>query len=95
MHNEPVYEIMLILQFTAGEVCTEWLTWSQYFGIRLIFVQSLLQAFVYNALAVSYTIINRPKPDVMSGCLRRERCRPRVDVRTLVSTEGLIFYRCY
>ncbi|KAF8631881.1 hypothetical protein AX15_002146 [Amanita polypyramis BW_CC] len=37
-----------------GEVCKEWQTWSQYFGVEYIFLQSLLQASVYAILAVSF-----------------------------------------
>ncbi|KAF8637590.1 hypothetical protein AX17_002659 [Amanita inopinata Kibby_2008] len=37
-----------------GEVCKEWQTWSQYFHIRFIFVQSLLQAFVYVVFAIAF-----------------------------------------
>lgn len=39
----------------AGEVCTEWRTWSEFFNVRFILAESLLQAFVYVALAVSRT----------------------------------------
>ena len=39
--------------FVAGEVCTEWKTWSEYLGVSSILGQSLLQAWVYVALAVS------------------------------------------
>lgn len=39
---------------SAGEVCHDWMSWSTYLGIRSIFGSSLLQAFVYVALAVSY-----------------------------------------
>lgn len=48
-----VHFLCLFFGSSAGEVCTEWLTWSQYLGVHSIFLQSLLQAFVYNALAVS------------------------------------------
>ncbi|KAF8661351.1 hypothetical protein AX16_001446 [Volvariella volvacea WC 439] len=37
-----------------GEVCTEWQTWSDVFGLRHIFSQSLLQAFFYIFLAVVF-----------------------------------------
>ncbi|PFH51941.1 hypothetical protein AMATHDRAFT_39855 [Amanita thiersii Skay4041] len=37
-----------------GEICREWQTWSQHFGIKFIFLQSLLQAFVYIALAIAF-----------------------------------------
>ncbi|KAF9005995.1 Cl-channel protein [Cyathus striatus] len=37
-----------------GEVCREWQTWSEYFHIRSIFGGSLLQAFIYVALAVCF-----------------------------------------
>lgn len=38
----------------GGEVCTDWLTWSQYLGVNFILLQSLLQAFLYILLAVSH-----------------------------------------
>ncbi|CCM00247.1 uncharacterized protein FIBRA_02276 [Fibroporia radiculosa] len=37
-----------------GEVCREWQSWSEYFHIRTIFTQSLLQSFVYATLAVAF-----------------------------------------
>lgn len=37
-----------------GEICKEWQTWSQYFDIKFIFIQSLLQAFVYSILAIAF-----------------------------------------
>lgn len=37
----------------AGEICNEWKTWSQYFGIRSIAATSLIQAITYVLLAVS------------------------------------------
>lgn len=37
-----------------GEVCHEWWTWSHSFGIRSIFVQSILQCFVYVVLAIAF-----------------------------------------
>ncbi|KIJ55127.1 hypothetical protein M422DRAFT_199235 [Sphaerobolus stellatus SS14] len=37
-----------------GEVCQPWMTWSQWFGLRYIFAQSLLQASVYVGLAVIF-----------------------------------------
>ena len=40
------------LSLSAGEICTEWQTWSQYFHISAILGQSLLQSFIYIALAV-------------------------------------------
>ncbi|THH09923.1 hypothetical protein EW145_g1683 [Phellinidium pouzarii] len=39
----------------SGEVCTEWLTWSQWFGIRSILGQSMLQAFIYITLAIVFS----------------------------------------
>ncbi|KAH8111035.1 Cl-channel protein [Phellopilus nigrolimitatus] len=41
--------------FSPGEVCTEWLIWSQWFGVRSILGQSLLHAFIYITLAVSFS----------------------------------------
>ncbi|KAF9031391.1 Cl-channel protein [Hymenopellis radicata] len=38
-----------------GEVCTQWQSWSEFLGVRFIFAQSLLQSFVYVALAVIYS----------------------------------------
>ncbi|KAF8308326.1 hypothetical protein DL93DRAFT_2171178 [Clavulina sp. PMI_390] len=37
-----------------GEICTEWRTWSQWFGIRSIAGGSLLQAIAYIILAIAY-----------------------------------------
>ncbi|KAF5355341.1 hypothetical protein D9758_006073 [Tetrapyrgos nigripes] len=37
-----------------GEVCTEWQTWSEYLNIRFIFVESLLQSFIYIILALAF-----------------------------------------
>ncbi|EKM50668.1 uncharacterized protein PHACADRAFT_264052 [Phanerochaete carnosa HHB-10118-sp] len=37
-----------------GEVCTEWKTWSEYLHVSSILGQSLLQAWVYIALAVIF-----------------------------------------
>ncbi|KAF8889352.1 Cl-channel protein [Infundibulicybe gibba] len=37
-----------------GEICREWQTWSEYLNVRFIFAQSLLQSFVYVALAVAF-----------------------------------------
>ncbi|EKM81818.1 hypothetical protein AGABI1DRAFT_118889 [Agaricus bisporus var. burnettii JB137-S8] len=37
-----------------GEVCHDWMSWSTYLGIRSIFGSSLLQAFVYVALAIAF-----------------------------------------
>ncbi|KAH8075851.1 chloride channel [Cristinia sonorae] len=38
----------------AGEVCTEWQSWSQYFHVSFILGQSLLQSSIYIALAVAF-----------------------------------------
>ncbi|EJD07614.1 Cl-channel protein [Fomitiporia mediterranea MF3/22] len=38
-----------------GEVCEDWLTWSQWFGVHSIFVQSLLQAVIYISLAIAFS----------------------------------------
>lgn len=40
----------------AGDVCYEWWTWSQSFGVRSIFGQSILQCTVYVVLAVRSTL---------------------------------------
>ncbi|KAG9103649.1 hypothetical protein FRC06_009153 [Ceratobasidium sp. 370] len=40
-------EIACCSGLDAGEVCGEWNTWSQYFGIRSIALTSLIQAFTY------------------------------------------------
>ncbi|KDQ61345.1 hypothetical protein JAAARDRAFT_149999 [Jaapia argillacea MUCL 33604] len=37
-----------------GEICTEWRTWSQWLNVQSILGQSLLQSFVYMALAVAF-----------------------------------------
>ncbi|KAG5338905.1 hypothetical protein C0989_005631 [Termitomyces sp. Mn162] len=37
-----------------GEKCVDWLTWSEFFHIRSIFVQSLLQCFIYVVLAIAF-----------------------------------------
>ncbi|KAK7685663.1 hypothetical protein QCA50_011007 [Cerrena zonata] len=37
-----------------GEVCTEWQSWSQYLHVRSILGQSVLQSFVYIALAIAF-----------------------------------------
>ncbi|KAJ3772659.1 Cl-channel protein [Lentinula raphanica] len=37
-----------------GEFCTDWQTWSEYFNIRKIFAQSLLQSSIYVTLAVLF-----------------------------------------
>ena len=50
-----IYFVLCICFLTlslAGEVCTEWLSWSKWFGISSILGQSLLQASIYNLLAV-------------------------------------------
>jgi hypothetical protein len=41
------------LHTAAGEACHEWWSWSHSFGIKSIFVQSILQCSVYVVLAVS------------------------------------------
>ncbi|TFK74955.1 Cl-channel protein [Pluteus cervinus] len=38
-----------------GDVCREWQTWSEVFRVRQIFLQTLLQAFVYIALALLFS----------------------------------------
>jgi hypothetical protein len=37
----------------AGEICTEWQTWSQVVHLRSLLGQSILQSFIYITLAVS------------------------------------------
>ncbi|KXN86575.1 H(+)/Cl(-) exchange transporter 3 [Leucoagaricus sp. SymC.cos] len=37
-----------------GEICYEWKSWSTYFGFHSIFGSSLLQSFVYVALAIAF-----------------------------------------
>ncbi|KAJ3885867.1 Cl-channel protein [Lentinula edodes] len=37
-----------------GEFCTDWQTWSEYFNVRKIFAQSLLQSSIYVTLAVLF-----------------------------------------
>ncbi|KAG8709838.1 hypothetical protein FRC08_017980 [Ceratobasidium sp. 394] len=48
-------EIACCSGLDAGEVCNEWNTWSQYFGIRSIALTSLIQAFTYVLLAIAYS----------------------------------------
>ncbi|KAJ7695038.1 Cl-channel protein [Mycena rosella] len=38
----------------SGEVCTEWMTWSEFLGVRVVFAQSLLHSLVYVLLAVAF-----------------------------------------
>ncbi|KAJ7132162.1 Cl-channel protein [Mycena epipterygia] len=38
----------------AGEACTEWHTWSEFLGVRVVLAQSLLHTFVYVVLAVAF-----------------------------------------
>lgn len=44
--------------YAAGELCQPWMSWSQWFGLRYILMQSLLQAFVYVGLAVSQKCVH-------------------------------------
>ncbi|KAF9069790.1 chloride channel [Rhodocollybia butyracea] len=37
-----------------GELCTGWNTWSEYFDVKYLFAQSILQSFVYVTLAVLF-----------------------------------------
>ncbi|KAF8587856.1 hypothetical protein K439DRAFT_1645720 [Ramaria rubella] len=37
-----------------GELCQPWMSWSQWFGIRYIFMQSILQTSVYVGLAIIF-----------------------------------------
>lgn len=48
-------EIACCSGLDAGEVCNEWKTWSQYFGIRSIALTSLIQAITYVLLAIAYS----------------------------------------
>ncbi|KAJ3732092.1 Cl-channel protein [Lentinula guzmanii] len=38
-----------------GEFCTDWQSWSEYFSVRSIFAQSLLQSSIYVTLAVLFS----------------------------------------
>jgi chloride channel 3/4/5 len=38
----------------AGDICTDWQTWSRYFHIKSIILQSLLQSTVYISLGVLF-----------------------------------------
>jgi hypothetical protein len=49
----PNHDILLFNLDVAGELCQPWMSWSQWFDLRYIFVQSMLQASVYVGLAVS------------------------------------------
>jgi chloride channel 3/4/5 len=46
--------LISILNILAGEICTEWHSWSQTLRVRSLLAQSLLQSFVYMALAVKF-----------------------------------------
>ncbi|KAF7356914.1 Chloride channel protein [Mycena venus] len=37
-----------------GEACTEWRTWSEFLGVRVVLAQSLLHTFVYVSLAIAF-----------------------------------------
>ncbi|KAF8075038.1 Cl-channel protein [Lyophyllum atratum] len=37
-----------------GEKCREWITWSEFLHVRSIFLQSLLQSFIYVVLAIAF-----------------------------------------
>jgi len=68
----------------SGEACTEWRTWSEFLGVRVVLAQSLLHTFVYVALAVSIYLF--PIQTILSlfqGCFRRERRSPREKLRTI------------
>ncbi|KAG8691760.1 hypothetical protein FRC11_010631 [Ceratobasidium sp. 423] len=39
----------------AGEECTEWNTWGEYFGMKSIAATSLLHSFIYVVLAMAYS----------------------------------------
>lgn len=41
-----------LIDLVAGEICTEWQTWSQVLHVRPLLAQSMLQSFVYITLAV-------------------------------------------
>jgi chloride channel 3/4/5 len=52
--RSPVPPFRLANELTAGEICYEWQTWSQYLGVHSTLGESLLQALVYIALAVAF-----------------------------------------
>ncbi|TRM60738.1 chloride channel [Schizophyllum amplum] len=37
-----------------GELCTEWKSWSEFFGVRYIWAQAMLQSTIYVALAIVF-----------------------------------------
>ncbi|KAI0923449.1 hypothetical protein AcW1_006407 [Taiwanofungus camphoratus] len=47
-------QVMCCSGLDPGEVCTEWKSWSDYLHIKPIFLQSLLQSFIYVALAIAF-----------------------------------------
>ena len=44
----------------AGELCTEWKSWSAFLNVRMIGAQAILQSTIYVALAVCASYL-RPK----------------------------------
>lgn len=58
VRNKIVFPLIASIHLfcSAGEVCSEWETWSEYFGIRSIAATSLIQAFTYVLLAVRRSV---------------------------------------
>ncbi|KIP04518.1 hypothetical protein PHLGIDRAFT_109438 [Phlebiopsis gigantea 11061_1 CR5-6] len=53
-HNLFYNQVACCSGLDPGEVCKEWQTWSEYFGISSILGSSLLQAWVYTSLAILF-----------------------------------------
>lgn len=53
---------------SAGEICVEWQTWSEYFNIHNILAQSILQSFFYIILAVR-TLFITPQTTLLKSDL--------------------------
>lgn len=66
----------------VGEPCTEWRTWSQWFGVRSIAGASLLQSFAYILLAVSFVGIQAS--DLTTNMVPAWICGRCVDSRRIL-----------
>lgn len=49
-----ISELSLMHMHVAGEICTDWQTWSQFLNIRLLLGASLLQTLLYVSLAALF-----------------------------------------
>jgi len=73
-------------RYSAGEVCTSWQTWSEYFGIPWIFLQSLLQSLIYIALAVRLATVSSHQILTFSTDRFQWKCSNSCkDIRPIVS----------